>query len=152
MSEGTTTFIRDQSVFDNRMAMVERDGRAIMAHGSSLLVTVCSWQPKGSHQQSALFHLLCEHIAQWWTGRHPQQPTSKEAVKRDLKVKFGRIETVYSPISDQRVARLCSWSEYTKAERNALITATFAWMAEQGIPDLPEIPASEYAKYREAAQ
>ena len=135
---------------ESRMAAVARDVNVLLESGD-VMVTVSEFVPRGTLDQNALFHKLCDHVANWWNARHPQQMTSPEAVKRDLKVKFGLIHTEYSPVTGNRAARLASWSEYTKRQRSDLISNTLAWMFENGIPDLPEIAATEYAGMREAA-
>lgn len=149
MSEGITVLIPNEGLFEARMRLAIQDARSLVKHGQ-VRVTVGQYVPRGTLEQNALFHLLCTHIAEWWNARHPEQPTGMEAVKRDLKVQYGVISTEYSPVSDKRHARLASWSEYNRKQRADLITATLAYMAENGIPDLPEIPAKEYAMYREA--
>ncbi len=150
MMHGVTTLINSPEAFESRMTLVRKDALAILQHGPAL-VTVGSYVRKGSRDQNAIFHALCDHIATWWNARHPQEPTSKDRIKTDLKTKYGLIVTEYSPLDDRRKPRLASWSEYSMAQRSSLITSTLAWMAENGCPDLPEIPATEYQAYREAA-
>lgn len=83
--------------------------------------------------QNALFHDLCGEIADYWNANRDEK-TSPEAIKRDLKVEFGIIATEYSPITGKRNARLVSTADYKSAEMAALITATLAWCADNGIP------------------
>lgn len=149
MAEGISTLIRDASVLDERMGLVTRDARVMIQH-TPILVTVATFTPRGTHQQNALFHALCDHIATWWNGRFPGNLTTPERVKTSLKVEYGVKQVEYCPLTGTNKPRLASWTEYNRAQRAALITATLAWMAENGIPDLPEIPAAEYARYREA--
>lgn len=150
MGEGVRTLIRTPAELDARLAMVRKDCAVILQHGPCL-VSAATFTPRGTLEQNALFHLLCEHIAAWWTGRHPSEPTSKERVKTSMKAEYGVILTEYCPLTDKRKPRLASWSEYSKTQRCALITATLAWMAEHGCPDLPGIPDETYAQYREVA-
>lgn len=133
---GITAVIRqnqnpDQSINDQVAAL-----KRLQAHGD-VFMTVGQWHARGSNDQNALFHKLCEHIAEHWNQANPKNPTSPEQVKRDLKVSFGLIATEYSPVSGKRQARIESWANYSKTQRADLITATLAWMAENNIPDLP---------------
>ena len=89
-----------------------------------------------SLDQNAMWRGLCGEIADFWNANRTPA-TSGEAVARDLKVEFGVILTEYSPVTGKRNARLKSTADYTRAEMAALITATLAWAAEQGIP-LPD--------------
>ena len=145
----TKTLIPDGTVLDQRMAMVRRDVAVLLPEGP-VVVTVEHHVPRGTLDQGRLAHKLWAHIAVWWNQRFPGQLTSPETVKQEIKQQFGLIRTEYSPTTGTRVARLASWAEYSKAERAKLITATLAWMAEQGCPDLPDVPATEYAGYRQA--
>ena len=86
-----------------------------------------------SLDQNAMFHALCEDIANAWNASRSEK-TSPEAVKRDLKVEYGLIVTEYSPVTGKRNARLVSTADYKSAEMAALITATLAWAADTGIP------------------
>ena len=110
-----------------------------------VMVTVAEFKPPGTLDQNALFHKLCDHISQWWNGRYPNNGTSPERIKESLKLEYGVIATEYCPLSGQRKARVESWSKYSKKQRADLITATIAWMAGEGIPDLPDRAATEYA-------
>lgn len=86
-----------------------------------------------SLDQNAMFWAMCGEIAEFWNANRAEK-TSAEAVARDLKVEYGVILTEYSPVTGKRNARLKSTADYTKAEMAALITATLAWAADQGIP------------------
>lgn len=89
-----------------------------------------------SLDQNDCFRGLCRDIAKFWNANREEQ-TSAEAVARDLKVAYGIIETEFSPVTGKRNARLKSTADYTKSEMAALITATLAWAADEGIP-LPD--------------
>lgn len=149
MAEGVQTLIPSPDAFDGRMALVRRDVAVLLASGP-VMVAVAPHVPRGTLDQGKLAHKLWAHIADWWNGRFPEQATSPETVKQEIKQEFGIITTEYSPLTGRRIARLKSWSEYSRQERCDLITATLAYMAENGCPDLPDIPATEYAQYREA--
>ncbi len=123
MGPGMLAFIR---------ATVAERGPQFVKHGD--------YQDKRTLDQNALFHALCGDIAGYWNANRAEKTTA-EAVKRDLKVRFGLIVTEYSPVTDQRQARIESTARYTKHQLADLITATLAWAAEQGIP-LPD-PRSE---------
>lgn len=86
-----------------------------------------------SLDQNDCFRGLCRDIAKFWNANREEQ-TSAEAVARDLKVTYGVIVTEYSPVTGKRNARLKSTADYSKAEMAALITATLAWAADEGIP------------------
>lgn len=150
MTHGIRTLITSPDALDGRMALVRKDAAALIQHGQ-VMVTVGQYVPKGTLEQNALFHLLCTHIAEWWSARHPKDATSMERVKTSLKTQYGLIITEYCPLTDTRKPRLASWAEYSKKQRADLITATLAWMAESGCPDLPDMPAGEYERYRESA-
>ena len=94
------------------------------------------YQPGKSLGQNDLWRGLCRDIAKFWNANREEQ-TSAEAVARDLKVAYGIIETEFSPVTGKRNARLKSTADYTKSEMAALITATLAWAADEGIP-LPD--------------
>ena len=100
------------------------------------MVTVAQALGKRSLDQNAMFRGLCRDVADWWNANR-EEPTTAEAVARDLKVQYGVITTEYSPVTGKRSARLKSTAEYSKAEMAALITSTLAWAAGEGIP-LPD--------------
>lgn len=133
---------------ERRMRDVERDINVTLA-GGDVIVIVEQYTPKGTNAQNRLFHDLCDHCARWWNARYPHAQTSPALLKDELKRTYGIIVTEYSPLSGERVARLASWSEYTRRERAALITSTLAWMSENNIPDLPPLTAEE-SDYPEA--
>ena len=101
--------------------------------GGPIAIKVGRYKHPRSVDQNAMLHALCREIADHWNSTHDEK-TSAEAVKRDVKVKYGIIVTEYSPVTDSRQARIKSTAEYTSAEMAALITATLAWAADNGIP------------------
>lgn len=134
---------------DARLRMVARDVDVLLA-GGDVVVTVAQHVSRGTLDQGRLAHKLWQWFADFWNQRFPDAQTSAETVKQGIKQQFGAIVTEYNPCTGQREARVKSWAEYSRKERADLITATLAFLAEQGCPDLPEIPASEYSEYRQA--
>ena len=135
MSQGISTLIRSPAETDSRLAAIAADVVSLIQHGP-VLVTVAQALGRRSLDQNAMFRGLCRDIADWW-NEHREESTTAEAVARDLKVQYGVITTEYSPVTGKRSARLKSTAEYSKAEMAALITATLAWAAGEGIP-LPD--------------
>jgi hypothetical protein len=135
MSQGISTLIRAPAEVGGRLAVVSTDVLALIDRGP-VLVTVAQALGKRSLDQNAMFRGLCRDVADWWNANR-EEPTTAEAVARDLKVQYGVITTEYSPVTGKRSARLKSTAEYSKAEMASLITATLAWAAGEGIP-LPD--------------
>ena len=135
MSQGISTLIRSPAETDSRLAAIAADVVSLIQHGP-VLVTVAQALGRRSLDQNAMFRGLCRDVADWWNANR-EEPTTAEAVARDLKVQYGVITTEYSPVTGKRSARLKSTAEYSKAEMASLITATLAWAADQGIP-LPD--------------
>lgn len=135
MSQGISTLIRAPAEVGGRLAVVSTDVLALIDRGP-VLVTVAQALGRRSLDQNAMFRGLCRDVADWW-NEHREEPTTAEAVARDLKVQYGVITTEYSPVTGKRSARLKSTAEYSKAEMASLITATLAWAAGEGIP-LPD--------------
>lgn len=133
MSAGSFYLFRDVDAVDRlgpgmlaflRRAVAER-GPQFVKHGD--------YKSPRSLDQNALFHAICEDIANAWNASRAEK-TSPEAVKRDAKVEFGLIVTEYSPITGKRAARLVSTADYKSADMASLITATLAWAVDNGIP------------------
>ncbi len=116
MGPGMLAFIR---------ATVAERGPQFVKHGD--------YHAHRSLDQNAMWRGLCGEIAEFWNSNR-EEKTSAEAIARDLKVTYGIILTEYSPVTGKRNARLKSTADYTKAEMAALITATLAWAADEGIP------------------
>lgn len=135
MSQGISTLIRAPAEVGGRLAVVSTDVLALIDRGP-VLVTVAQALGKRSLDQNAMFRGLCRDVADWWNANR-EEPTTAEAIARDLKVEYGVITTEYSPVTGKRSARIKSTAEYSTAEMAALITATLAWAADQGIP-LPD--------------
>ena len=129
--EGISTVIRSPDELDRQLAAATRDARSLIQHGP-VIVTVGSFHSKRSIDQNDMWRGLCREISEQWNARE-ETKTSPEAVSRDLKVRFGKIVTEYSPVTDQRTARIESTTRYTKAEMSALIDNTLAWAFEHGI-------------------
>jgi hypothetical protein len=132
MAEGISTLIRTAADTENRLSLVRQDILALLPHGP-VVVTVGLCIPHRSTHQNAMFRGLCREIADHW-NRTQAEPTTAEAIARDLKVTFGVISTEYSPVSGKRSPRLVSTTEYTVPQMAALITATLAWAADNRIP------------------
>lgn len=135
MSQGISTLIRSPAETDSRLAAIAADVVSLIQHGP-VLVTVAQAIGKRSLDQNSMFRGLCRDIADHWNAGN-REKTSAEAIARDLKVEYGVITTEYSPVVGRRTARIKSTAEYSTAEMAALITATLAWAAGEGIP-LPD--------------
>ena len=113
--------------------------RNLAEHCSTLLsdgpifIKVSRYTHPRTLSQNDLFHGLCRDISEYW-NLHNETQTSPDAIKRDLKLRFGVIISEYSPVTDARGARFKSTRDYTKSEMSDLITNTLAWAAERRIP------------------
>lgn len=129
--EGISTVIRSPEELDRQLAAVNRDARSLIQHGP-VIVTVGSFHSKRTIEQNNMWRGLCREIAKQWNERENEK-TSADAIARDLKVKYGIIVTEYSPVTDERSARLESTLRYTKAKMSDLIDNTLAWAFEHNI-------------------
>lgn len=132
MTEGAYYLIRNADEWQRFRSGLVRHCEALLSDGA-IFVKADRYTHPRSINQNDMFRGLCREIAEHW-NLHNGEHTDAEAVARDFKVKFGVIETKYSPVTDQRVAVLKSTTAYTKAEMAALITAVLAWAAEHRIP------------------
>lgn len=133
--QGISTLIRTPDDVNSRLAVISTDVLGLIQRGP-VLVTVTVAIGRRSLDQNSMFRGLCREAAEYWNGNNDDK-TSAEAIARDLKVEYGVITTEYSPVTGKRSARIKSTAEYSTAEMAALITATLAWAADQGIP-LPD--------------
>lgn len=133
--QGISTLIRTPDEVNARLAVISTDVFELIRHGP-VLVTVAQSIGRRSLDQNSMFRGLCRDAAEYWNGNNDEK-TSAEAIARDLKVEYGVITTEYSPVVGRRTARIKSTAEYSTAEMAALITATLAWAAGEGIP-LPD--------------
>ena len=133
MSAGSFYLFRDVDAVDRLGPGMLAFLRRTVAERGAQFVRHGDYKNPRSLDQSSMFHGLCRDIAQAWNASRDEK-TSAEAVKRDLKVTFGIIATEYSPVTGKRNARLVSTADYKSADMAALITATLAWCADNGIP------------------
>jgi hypothetical protein len=125
MSDGISTLIRSPSVVDDRIAVINRDIRALSQWGQ-VIVTVAQYVQGRSLSQNDMHCGLCRDIATEMrirTGLDYDAEYFRTKTKRLFGVKASQID----PATGKDEPYLVSTTKYSKAEFSKLIDGTLAW-------------------------